>query len=651
MSGLWPFLEPAQSATTLTALFLTKFETASRGFRIGIDTSIWFFHAGYSKEGENPELRLLFFRCAQLLRQGFLPLFVFDGPKRPDFKRGRIINRAANKLEPGMKHIIEAFGFEYRTAPGEAEAELAFLNRTGIIDGVLSDDVDTFLFGANLVIRNRSSTHPDAKSTVEKAQIFTYTLPHPSFPDLGHEDLIFIALCSSGDYGVGLGNYGIQILHGLARAGFGKSLCEAAINHPKDSPQLDNFLRQWREQLSQELKTNSSGFLPHKLSEFACITSETSGRSELYNDLMVTNGGQHGWLRKDPSLPMLAEVCECYGFMDNVIKQFRTVIFEGVTLRIMRRAALLRQSQAFDASTISLEHIRSHFSSINFTPENGNSPCPTFIKDISMTRTHESTSKTLEYRVAVDPTILVQLTASGVKGTRPNDKNEPPKKKNEYPDPTLPLKLWIPAVLVREAVPGVIEAYEEFQRRKEEKKAGKGKKTEFSSAKARPSLPSSSSVASPTTDIRLFFNASKPSALRKGKQRASIHHADSTLLPSLEWNRKNPFNDNTAFPPQMASPRKMSSLEDESSEGVLVKSPRRSKDHTYAKELDSAITGKTIRDTAQHPSRTRDAPPTPMNRAPLRSTSPPSQIGRNDLMLQPTGALKDPRPISDSGRD
>ena len=38
-------------------------------------------------------------------------------------------------------------------APGEAEAELAYLNRIGVIDAVLSDDVDTFLFGATMVVR------------------------------------------------------------------------------------------------------------------------------------------------------------------------------------------------------------------------------------------------------------------------------------------------------------------------------------------------------------------------------------------------------------------------------------------------------------------------------------------------------------------
>lgn len=38
-------------------------------------------------------------------------------------------------------------------APGEAEAELAYLNGIGVIDAVLSDDVDNFLFGAQTVLR------------------------------------------------------------------------------------------------------------------------------------------------------------------------------------------------------------------------------------------------------------------------------------------------------------------------------------------------------------------------------------------------------------------------------------------------------------------------------------------------------------------
>ena len=103
---------------SLTDLAVNEgFETnpqGMRGYRIGIDAGIWFFHMEYGRKGENPHLRTLFFRCATLMRAPFLPLFVFDGPKRPNFKRGKRINASQNALIPSMKQIIEAFGFEHR---------------------------------------------------------------------------------------------------------------------------------------------------------------------------------------------------------------------------------------------------------------------------------------------------------------------------------------------------------------------------------------------------------------------------------------------------------------------------------------------------------------------------------------------------------
>jgi Holliday junction resolvase YEN1 len=44
-----------------------------------------------------------------------LPLFVFDGPKRPSVKRGKKVGGNAHWLTTGMKNIIAAFGFEWRT--------------------------------------------------------------------------------------------------------------------------------------------------------------------------------------------------------------------------------------------------------------------------------------------------------------------------------------------------------------------------------------------------------------------------------------------------------------------------------------------------------------------------------------------------------
>lgn len=116
---VFKILLPAATTRSLTDLAIKEGFQANqdglRGFRLGIDASIWFFHAEYGKEGENPVLRTLFFRCATLMRTTFLPIFIFDGPKRPDIKRGKKINKTSNKLIPGMKQIVEAFGFEWRT--------------------------------------------------------------------------------------------------------------------------------------------------------------------------------------------------------------------------------------------------------------------------------------------------------------------------------------------------------------------------------------------------------------------------------------------------------------------------------------------------------------------------------------------------------
>lgn len=86
-----------------------------RALRVGIDASIWFFHSGFSKGGENPELRMLFFRCCrQILAQNFLPVFVFDGPFRPDFKRGKAVFTASTHwLVDSIKDMLKSFGFEW----------------------------------------------------------------------------------------------------------------------------------------------------------------------------------------------------------------------------------------------------------------------------------------------------------------------------------------------------------------------------------------------------------------------------------------------------------------------------------------------------------------------------------------------------------
>ena len=93
--------------------------SATLNFRRTIDMSVFCF--GHSltpvntmrnQQGQNPELRMMFFRCSKLLEAPFLPIFVFDGPNRPQWKRGKRVKGNQNWMTNGAKDIIAAFGFE-----------------------------------------------------------------------------------------------------------------------------------------------------------------------------------------------------------------------------------------------------------------------------------------------------------------------------------------------------------------------------------------------------------------------------------------------------------------------------------------------------------------------------------------------------------
>lgn len=51
------------------------------------------------------------------------------------------------------QELLQLFGLPYIIAPMEAEAQCAWLNTAGLVDGVVTDDNDVFLFGAAHVYR------------------------------------------------------------------------------------------------------------------------------------------------------------------------------------------------------------------------------------------------------------------------------------------------------------------------------------------------------------------------------------------------------------------------------------------------------------------------------------------------------------------
>ena len=49
--------------------------------------------------------------------------------------------------------LLQMFGLPYIIAPMEAEAQCAWLDSNGLVDGVVTDDNDVFLFGGQHVYR------------------------------------------------------------------------------------------------------------------------------------------------------------------------------------------------------------------------------------------------------------------------------------------------------------------------------------------------------------------------------------------------------------------------------------------------------------------------------------------------------------------
>ena len=56
------------------------------------------------------------------------------------------------------------FGLPYIIAPVEAEAQCAWLDEHGLVDGVVTDDNDVFLFGGQHIYRLAGGLRPDSKS-------------------------------------------------------------------------------------------------------------------------------------------------------------------------------------------------------------------------------------------------------------------------------------------------------------------------------------------------------------------------------------------------------------------------------------------------------------------------------------------------------
>ncbi|CAG1963625.1 unnamed protein product [Fusarium graminearum] len=241
----------------LLKLAAQSLEQQGRPLRIAIDVAIWQFQNQAAQGGTNPEIRTLFYRLVRLLACPVEPIFVFDGPYKPALKRNKQSSRGSSFANAQAKRLIRLFGCNMHDAPGEAEAECALLQQHGIVDMVLTEDVDALMFGCTKMLRKWS---PESKRSTNPTHVSLLDAKNLELgaQGLDREGMVLVALMSGGDYNPdGLPGCGIKVALEAARAGFGKELCRIK-SADKEAIQA------WRDSLIHELRTNEKGYFKRR---------------------------------------------------------------------------------------------------------------------------------------------------------------------------------------------------------------------------------------------------------------------------------------------------------------------------------------------------------------------------------------------------
>ncbi|KAJ4144656.1 hypothetical protein LMH87_003531 [Akanthomyces muscarius] len=249
IKGIYGELGSGQRVS-LSKLAADTLKAEGRPLRLAVDVAIWQFQAQAARGGTNPAIRTLFYRLVRLLAIPIQPVFLFDGPNKPTTKRNKRSGRGDGVANSQAKRLIRLFGLPVLDAPGEAEAECALLQRHGIVDAVLSEDVDTIMFGCTKTLRNWSS---EGKTATAPTHVSLYDTAAVANHGLDRQGMVLVALMSGGDYlPDGIPGCGVKVACEAANAGFGKSLCRLKAS---DTDSIDA----WRAELRHELTTNESG--------------------------------------------------------------------------------------------------------------------------------------------------------------------------------------------------------------------------------------------------------------------------------------------------------------------------------------------------------------------------------------------------------
>ncbi|KAL5113222.1 Rad2 nuclease [Pleosporales sp. CAS-2024a] len=242
ISGLLPLLKSIHRPCSLQ-----KFA----GKTLGVDAYGW-LHRGTASCAidlalGNPTTKYVDFcmhRVRMLIHFGITPYIVFDGdnlPSKAGTEQDRRERRAEGKrlgqellkvgkiaqahlelqksvdVTPEMARVfieeLKHHNIQYVVAPYEADSQMAYLERKGIIDGVLSEDSDLLVFGVKCLITKLDKYG----ECVEVNRNHFTACREVSFVGWSDADFRRMAILSGCDYLPGIGGLGLKTAHRMLR--------------------------------------------------------------------------------------------------------------------------------------------------------------------------------------------------------------------------------------------------------------------------------------------------------------------------------------------------------------------------------------------------------------------------------------------------
>ena len=329
---------------------------------------------------------------------------------------------------------------------------------------MLSEDVDTLMFGSGITLRNWS---PELKSSKTPTHVNLYDAEETKSgrSGLDREGMILVALMSGGDYiPEGIPGCGPKTACEAARAGFGGDLCKISNGDTK-------ALQEWRDRLAHELRTNESKLFKRK--HAALVIPEDFPRVDILGYYT------HPAVSSQTSLTKLRNSLKWDQDIDFPgLREFTGDAFDWVKLggakkfiRNLAPALLVRHLRMRGENNVSSSD----------GPDMAEEDESKLVKSIHGKRNHITTDNHTELRIAFTPIDLVNidldkeepddelpddsedeipLPTDNYDGTE-DSANAPKKRGPSTYDPTKPEKVWVLETFVRVGVPLKVKGWEE----------------------------------------------------------------------------------------------------------------------------------------------------------------------------------------------